>query len=183
MRVNPTAERTTARRSIFGANVHECAISPIATKSCQTRRLSVRPCTESRAAACPSLSDLRRPASLRRRDGKLNIDCNNPVRVSIGEPAEKCAEELPLATGLARADDFTINDAVDDGPIHPAWVQHVFVLNPAAAPSCRESAQLACAHRIDECFVQICSSAFDNLKANHPSPPPIKLSRNGSRFR
>ena len=55
------------------------------------------------------------------------------------------------------------------------------MLNPAAAPSCRESAQLACTHRIDESLVQICSSVFDNL-ADHPWPPPIKLSPNESRF-
>lgn len=74
------------------------------------------------AATCPSLSKLRRSASLRGRDGKLNVDGDDAVRITIRKTAEKCAEELPLATGLAWADDFAIDDAVAARPIHPARI-------------------------------------------------------------
>lgn len=52
----------------------------------------------------------------------MNVDGDDAVRITIRKTAEKCAEELPLATGLAWADDFAIDDAVAARPIHPARI-------------------------------------------------------------
>jgi hypothetical protein len=47
------------------------------------------------------------------------------------------------------------------------------MLDAAAAPGRFESAKLARAHGIDECPVKVRSGTFDNLKADHASPPPL----------
>ncbi len=89
----------------------------------------------------------------RGRIGELNVDCDDPVGIAIREPADERAEQLPFAAGLAWADDFAVNNPVGNGPIHPARVRQVLVLNPAAAPGRFECAQLTLAHRIDERLV------------------------------
>jgi hypothetical protein len=99
----------------------------------------------------------------------LNINGNDLMRVTICETAEERAKELPLTAGLVRTDNFAIDDAIGNGPVHPARVRQVLVLDSSPAPSCLEGAQLARSHRIDECFVKMRASAFDNLKPDHGS--------------
>ena len=76
----------------------------------------------SAASRAPAL--LNRPlAGFRRCGGKLNIDANDLVGVTICQATKKRAEELPLAAGLAWTDDFAIDHAVMRGPVHPAGVR------------------------------------------------------------
>jgi hypothetical protein len=51
-----------------------------------------------------------------------DLNCDDPVRITICETAEECTEKLPLATGLARTEYFAIDDATGNGPVHPARV-------------------------------------------------------------
>jgi hypothetical protein len=116
-------------------------------------------------AGCPSRSQCR--------VGKLDVNCEDPVGITICETAEERTEELPLATWLVRTDDFAVDDAISNEPIHPARVGQILVLNPPAAPCCLESAQFPRPHRIDEGFVKVCTRAFDNLKPDHSLPAPV----------
>ncbi len=41
--------------------------------------------------------------------GKLDVDCDDLVGITIRETAEEGAEELPLAAWFARADDLAMD--------------------------------------------------------------------------
>src|SRR5688572_25125233 len=79
---------------------------------------------------------------------KLHVDRGDAIGVPIREPAQECAEQLPLAAGLARADDFAADHSVADRPVHPAVIGLAHVLDPLAAAGGDESAQFLAAHRV-----------------------------------
>jgi len=54
--------------------------------------------------------------------GKLDIDRHNFTCVTIGKAAQEGAEELPFAPRFARADDFAIDHAIMNGPVHPTGI-------------------------------------------------------------
>jgi hypothetical protein len=126
----------------------------------------------SAASRAPAL--LNRPlAGFRRCGGKLNIDANDLVGVTICQATKKRAEELPLAAGLARAYDLAADHPIMGRPVHPARIQYVLMLDPSPALGCFEGAQFAGAHRVHERLVKIDSGPFENLKANHTRHLPL----------
>src|SRR5213079_2433473 len=64
---------------------------------------------------------------LGRHRNELDVDVVYLVGEPVGEAPYERAQELPLASGLARADDRARDHAVDVSPAHPARVRRVRV--------------------------------------------------------
>jgi hypothetical protein len=109
------------------------------------------------------------------RTGKLNIDGDDLLGITICQATQKSAEKLPLATRLVRTDHFAVDHAVMDRPGHPTGIGQILVLDPPPTPSRLERSELTRAHGIDECLMKVGSGSFDNLKANHASASHYKL--------
>src|SRR5688500_5708640 len=131
------------------------------------RRRSAAACGTPRSLAPGARSSPARRGIERHGAGKLDVDRHDAVGVAIGEPPQKGAEELPLATWLVGTQDLAGDDPFGHRPVHPAGIRAVLVQHLSAPLLRDKGAQLAGPHRLDQRLVQLRARALDDLEANH----------------